>query len=113
MAKKDKMKKKIKEEKTEDRIIQGLFFDDFRIIKADDLNWSIEKKNEKGNYDGTKRRYYPKLKSAIESAFEKMILNDNDASDLKGLSETIERAKETLSKELNRLRLERPDIDVN
>lgn len=110
---KDKKKKLKDKPKKEEKPFVGFEFKNFRLSKIDDLNWGIEKRNEKGEFSGTKRRYYPNLRAAISVAFEKMILLEEEEMALDFLVETIVKAKKELLAGINRLRLERPDIDID
>lgn len=89
MAKKKEVVKKEKEKFIE--------LTNFRIVKADQLNWGVDEKNHKGEWKGlSSRNYYPTIAILLVAVLEKSILRDSELKNLKKLKKELIKAKDEL-----------------
>lgn len=94
MAKKKKEIEKGTPKKKEEKFIE---LTNFRITKADPLNWGVDEKNDKGEWKGiSSRSYYPTLSILLIAVLEKSILKDSEAKSLKKLKKELSKAKDEL-----------------
>lgn len=70
---------------------------DFRIVKADRLNWVVDYKNSKGEFGSIgKRSYYQNLESAAIAILKKIVLTTKDEKTIKDLIATIQHAEKRI-----------------
>lgn len=103
MAKKKKVieKKKV----TQKKEVISVELKNIRIVKADPLNWRVDKRNQKGEFtESGHKSFYGSLERLFPSVLESQILAKKEVKSLKKLSKQIEEAKAELKEALKDLK---------
>ena len=88
------MAEKAKEVKKEEFFIE---LENFRIVKADALNWGVDQKNDKGEWKGlSSRSYYNSISLMLLGIFETDLLTNGELKSFKKLRKQIKETRDEL-----------------